>query len=190
METTTGITKTARACCMAAALTLGAATLPGNSADARPLGGEMRIGVMDHDTGLIRKRLETDSPDINAEVLFASPKILDWAWSPRPLVGATINTGGGTSLGYAGLGWNFDLGNNFFFDASVAGAIHNGETDKVTTSSRDYGCRLQFHETVSLGYDVNEHHSLMATFEHMSNAYLCDSNDGMNNIGVRYGYRF
>ena len=187
---TTGFTKTACTCCMAATLTLGAMTLPAATADARPLGGEMRIGVMDHDTSLIRKRLETDSPDINAEVLFPSLKFLDWAWSPRPLIGATINTDGGTSLGYAGLGWNFDLGNKFYFDASLAGAVHNGETDKVTTSSRNYGCRLQFHETFSLGYQLNEHHSLMATFEHMSNAYLCDSNDGMNNIGVRYGYRF
>ena len=186
---TTALRATARAACIGAALTLGIAALP-TIAGARTLGSEVRIGVLDHDTGLIRKRRETASPDINAEVLFPSPKILDWAWSPRPLVGATVNTGGGTSLGYAGLGWNFDLGNRFFFDASLGGAIHNGETDKATSSSRDYGCRVLFHETFSLGYDLGQHHSLMATFEHMSNAYLCDANDGMTDIGLRYGYRF
>ncbi|NIJ42438.1 lipid A 3-O-deacylase [Parvibaculum indicum] len=175
---------------VAAALALGAIVLPATTADARPLGEEIRIGIMDHDTGLIRDRRETDSPDINAEVLFASPEFLDWAYSPRPLIGATINTDDGTSLGYAGLGWNFDLGSNFFFDASFGAAIHNGETDKVTNSSRNYGCRVQFHETISIGYDLTANHSLMATFEHMSNAELCDKNDGMTDIGIRYGYRF
>ena len=175
---------------LAAALALGTLVLPAATANARPLGDEVRIGIMDHDSSIFRKRHETSDPDINAEVLFASPKMLDWAYSPRPLIGATINTGGGTSLGYAGLGWNFDLGSNFFIDASLAGAIHNGETDKSTKDSRDYGCRVQFHETLSLGYDLDQHSSIMATIGHMSNAALCDKNDGLTNVGVRYGYRF
>jgi len=164
--------------------------LPAATADARPLGEEVRIGILDHDTALFRDRHETSDPDINAEVLFASPDFLGWAFSPRPLIGATINTGGGTSLGYAGLGWNFDLGSNFFIDASLGGAIHNGETHKSTKDSRDYGCRVLFHETLSVGYDLDEHSSLMATAEHMSNAAFCDKNDGLTNIGLRYGYRF
>ncbi|NIJ42439.1 lipid A 3-O-deacylase [Parvibaculum indicum] len=183
------LVKTAGTGCLAVAMALGAVFLPG-TADASPLGDEIRIGIMDHDTILDRPRRETAAPDINVELLLASPTFLDWAFSPRPLIGATINTNGGTSLGYAGLGWNFDLGSNFFIDGSFGGALHNGETRNTSTSSRAYGCKLLFHETLSLGYEIAPNHSLMATFEHMSNAGLCDKNDGMTDVGIRYGYRF
>jgi hypothetical protein len=52
------------------------------------------------------------------------------------------------------------------------------------------GSRVLFHIPVEIGYRLDEHNSLSAYFEHMSNAYTVDPNEGMDRLGVRYGYRF
>ena len=151
---------------------------------------ELRLGILDHDSDLVRERKETSDPDINIEARFASPDFLDWAWAPNPLIGANINTGDGTSLAYAGLGWTFYLTDAIFADLTLGGAIHDGETSRRTADSRNYGCRLNFHESVSLGYSFDAHNAIMVGFDHMSNASLCDRNDGLTNIGIRYAYKF
>lgn len=151
---------------------------------------EFRIGIMDHDTGLYRQTHETNDPDINLEVRFVSPGFLSWAFSPQPVIGTDINTGSGTSLAYAGLGWNFYLTDAVFIDFTLGGAIHNGETKTKTADSRAYGCRLNFHESFSLGYSFDEKNSIMLSTDHMSNASLCDENPGLSNLGIRYAYKF
>ena len=85
-------------------------------AAAEGLISEMRIGVMDHDSSIFHNSHETTDPDINLEIRFASPDFLAWAFAPRPLIGGTINTGNGTSFGYAGLGWTFDLAGRLGWD--------------------------------------------------------------------------
>ncbi|MBI1260560.1 MAG: acyloxyacyl hydrolase [Rhizobiales bacterium] len=151
---------------------------------------EVRLGIYDHDSPVFRSRQEPSEPDINVEVLFNSPDFLSWMANPRPHLGTTINTGGGTSMAYAGLTWDYFFTEALFVEGSFGGAIHNGETDKSTSSSRNYGCRVNFHENASLGYKFTGGQSLMLTLEHMSNASLCDDNDGLTNLGVRYGLSF
>ena len=159
-------------------------------AAAEGLISEMRIGVMDHDSSIFHNSHETTDPDINLEIRFASPDFLAWAFAPRPLIGGTINTGNGTSFGYAGLGWTFDLTDAFFVDFTLGGAVHDGETDRATATSKNFGCRAQFHESASLGYRFDKSHALMLSVEHMSNGGLCDDNEGLTNTGIRYAYSF
>jgi lipid A 3-O-deacylase len=154
---------------------------------------EVRLGVYDHNSKSFGTRHETSNPDINAEALFTSPTWLSWAFAPRPIVGANINTGGGTSIGYAGLAWTWDFTHSLFLEGSFGGAIHNGNTSGPTGSMRDrnnYGCRVMFHESASLGYRFDENVSLMLTVDHMSNASMCDVNPGLTDAGVRLGYSF
>lgn len=151
---------------------------------------ELRIGVLDHDSDLLRTRHETSDPDINLEARFASPDFLSWAFAPNPLIGANINTGSGTSVAYAGLGWTFFLTEGIFTDFTLGGAVHDGNTSGFSTDSRNYGCRFGFHESFSLGYSFDGHNAIMASIDHMSNASLCDHNDGLTNLGIRYAYKF
>ncbi|MBX3494153.1 MAG: acyloxyacyl hydrolase [Parvibaculum sp.] len=151
---------------------------------------EMRLGVMDHDSSMFHNSHETSDPDINAEIRFASPEFLAWAFAPRPLIGGTINTGNGTSFGYAGLGWTFDLTDALFIDLTFGGAVHDGATNGRTATSKDYGCRAQFHESGSIGYRFDKSNALMLTVEHMSNGGLCTRNEGLTNTGIRYAYTF
>ncbi|MGB5092316.1 MAG: acyloxyacyl hydrolase [Parvibaculum sp.] len=160
------------------------------AASAGDVVNEVRLGVYDHDSSIFRSRHEPDEPDINAEVLFNTPDFLRWMAAPRPHLGTTINTGGGTSMAYAGLTWDYFFNDAIFIEGSFGGAIHNGETDRSTADSRNYGCAVNFHENASLGYSFDGKSSLMLTLEHMSNANICDDNDGLSNIGIRYGYKF
>lgn len=160
------------------------------SAPAQAGDTEIRLGIYDHDSKLFASRHETNNPDINVEALFRSPDWLGWAGSPRPRIGATVNTGRGTSIGYAGLAWTWDLTENFFLEAGLDGAVHNGELDNTTKRRRAFGCRANFHENLSVGFRLNESNSIMLTAEHMSNAGLCDENQGITNIGIRYGISF
>ncbi|MEZ5854286.1 MAG: acyloxyacyl hydrolase [Hyphomicrobiaceae bacterium] len=52
------------------------------------------------------------------------------------------------------------------------------------------GSRLLFHFPAELGWRWDGHNSLSIYFEHISNGYTQDYNEGLDAIGVRYGYRF
>ena len=150
----------------------------------------MRLGIYDHDSALFGDTYQTNKPDVNIEVLFNGPDWLRWMAHPRLNIGADLNTGSGTSLGYAGLVWTLDVTDAFFVEGAFGGAIHDGQTDKTTTDQMDLGCRVMFHESGSIGYRVSDSASLMVTVDHMSNAGLCTPNPGITNAGVRLGYSF
>ena len=151
---------------------------------------EARIGIYDHNSNLAATRHETNNPDINAELLFKSPAWLQWMAKPRINLGANINTGNGTSIAYTGLVWDYNFTDAFFIEGGFGGAIHNGETSRQTASKLNMGCRVMFHENISLGYRVTNNSSVMLTVDHMSNASLCSSNPGLTDVGIRHGYTF
>eukprot|EP00439_Symbiodinium_sp_Y106_P087805 s1_g341.t1 len=157
---------------------------------AQAADNEVRIGVLNHEMSLFRGDTQEDGVDINLEVLFDSPEWLEWAWAPRPHVGATIAThDDATSFIYTGLTWDYNFWGPMFVEGSFGFALHDGETGKSTVSN-ELGCVWNFHESASLGYEVTEAHRVMLTFEHISNASLCSENEGISNVGVRYGYQF
>jgi lipid A 3-O-deacylase len=151
---------------------------------------EARIGIYDHDSELFASRAETSDPDINVELLFKAPEWLQWLAKPRINLGANINTGNGTSMAYSGLVWDYDFTDTMFIEGGFGGAIHDGETHQQTATNLNLGCRVLFHENVSLGYRVTNNSSIMITVDHMSNAGLCSPNPGLTDIGLRYGYTF
>jgi lipid A 3-O-deacylase len=152
---------------------------------------ELRGGVFAHDQGPFGSHKES-GVDGNLEVLFVSPDFLDVIWAPRPHLGLTVNSGGDTSQAYLGLTWEWSFWDGFFFDFGFGGAVHNGEL-KEKDDVRDkkaLGCRVLFRESIDIGYRFNKRHAVMAHLDHISNAKLCDKNEGLDNLGVRYGYMF
>jgi len=152
---------------------------------------ELRLGVLNHDEGPFSRNKEDDNPDINVEILFASPEFLDVIWSPRPHIGADINTGDDTSSYYFGLSWEWFLWRNLFAGFSLGGAFHDGETELAGRSDKkELGCSPLFRESVEMGWVFAEHHTVSLMLDHISNAKICDENEGLENFGIRYGYRF
>ena len=77
-----------------------------------------------------------------------------------------------------------------FFDFSLGGAYHDGETETEATDKKSLGCRILFRESLDLGIKFADVHSLSVHLAHISNAKLCSTNEGLETFGVRYGYRF
>ncbi len=153
---------------------------------------EIRVGGFSHN---IDNAGGEAGSDINVEVLFPAVEaatgnqVVDLLLSPRLHIGADINTNGDTSLLYSGLSWELPLNDWSFVELSLGGAVHDGPT-QADAGEASFGCRLNFHESISLGVELTENWRLLATVDHMSNADLCDINRGLTNAGIRLGYRF
>ncbi len=157
-----------------------------------PLGGilsEVRLGVLDHDAGIIASDRE-DGYDVNVELLFASPSALRLLLSPRPQLVIVINSKNKTNQLYAGLAWTFDIPKFGFIEATFGGTRHDGNTKNRETNRNNYGCKLLFRESLSLGFRFDPHQSVSIMLSHISNSGLCGQNDGLDNLGIRYGDRF
>lgn len=159
---------------------------------------EARFGVTAQSVGGWSPSVEQGA-GINLELLFVSPEFLRAIGSPRPLIGANIATDSdATSQFYLGVEWKAHLTRRFFVAGMVGGAIHNGETDAFDpavdigrlNNTLFLGCRALFRLSADVGYDISERISASVHMSHISNAGLCDDNEGLDNLGVRVGYHF
>lgn len=150
---------------------------------------ELRLGVFAHDQGIFSSHKES-GVDINGEILFSDLGWLGKRVMLRPHIGGTVNSDGNTSDGYFGLTATLPFAQRFFVEGSVGGAVHTGNLESNELGHKDLGCRVLFRESLSLGVMIDEHNSLAAVADHISNANLCDKNEGLEDVGVRYGYRF
>ena len=156
---------------------------------------EVLVGVVDHDTGVISDNTEGGA-NLTAELRFKplGGAFFDFLRSPRPHLGFNLNDSGNTSALYTGLTWSWPFGNRYFFGVAFGGAVHDGtlETDnrRKRRNNKQLGCRVLFREAVELGITFLKRHALSIRFDHLSNANLCDNNEGLDTVGVVYGYRF
>ena len=157
---------------------------------------EVKIGALGHDVGFLTHHVETGA-DINLEMLFTPPELLWIIGSPRPHIGADINTSGNTSDGYFGLTWGimliqslFGAGDGVFVNGSFGGAIHNGNIDTAPPGEKRLGSRILFRESAELGYQINPRLNISAILSHISNANLGVHNAGITSAGARLGVKF
>ncbi len=154
---------------------------------------EVRGGVLAHDVTNLWSGFRTanDAVAINLEAIL-SPSLQLWGGTIRPAIGASIATEGGTSNVYLDARWEFETPSGIFFSLGIGGTVHNGETQLLTVnqSAKALGSRLLFHLPAEIGYRFDGRNSVSIYFEHMSNGYTQDQNEGLDRLGVRYGYRF
>ena len=160
---------------------------------ADPLGGvvsEVKFGVLAHDLRIVAADPVEDGVDVNGEILFVSPGFLEPVFSPRPHLGVQINTRGDTSQVYAGVTWTIDLTDRLWLGLSGGGTLHNGETLDQEADRKALGSRALFRLAAELGVNVTDNLSLSVYFDHESNAFLAPLNPGIDNVGMRAGWRF
>lgn len=152
---------------------------------------QLSVGALNHDTPDLWSgfRAEKDSVDINVEAQL-SPSMPLFFGTVRPAIGASISTAGQTSSGYADARWTYDAPSGLFFGLGLGVAVHNGNTGLTDLNRKALGSQVLFHIPLEFGYRFDAHQSVSAYFEHMSNGYTQTYNEGMDRIGVRYGYRF
>ena len=157
---------------------------------------EVKAGVLAHDVGFLGHHLEK-GPDVNLEMLFTPPDILAIIGSPRPHIGADINTAGKTSGGYFGLTWGitliqslFGAGDGIFVNGSLGGAVHDGYINSGPPNRKLLGSRILFRESAELGYQLTPGINVSALLDHISNANLGRHNMGITSAGARFGFKF
>jgi lipid A 3-O-deacylase len=165
--------------------------LDAGAARADDLFAEVKIGILDHDVSGLWSgfRREERSADINVEALL-SPSVAFLGGTIRPAVGASINTSGQTSHAYIDARWHYETQAGIFFGLGLGGAIHDGELDGRDPDRKALGSRLLFHIPIEVGYRFDAHSSVSMYFEHISNGYTQDVNEGLDRLGIRYGYHF
>ena len=155
-----------------------------------PSGWEFRGGVLAHDVPGLWSGFRLESGvDINAELLFGAG--LPFAGGTiRPAAGASVNTEGFTSRVYVDARWEYETPSGIFLGLGLGGTIHDGLLDPTDPHKKALGSRILFHIPLEIGLRFDQHNSISVYFEHMSNGFLAQSNEGLDSIGVRYGYRF
>lgn len=152
---------------------------------------ELRLGVLSHDVdGLWSGSSQEDGIDFNAELIF-TPSYHFWGGELRPNIGVSINDSGDTSKLYGGGLWEYTWSNGIFFDVGGGVAVHDGETDQTNEQGKKHlGSSVLFRVSFEAGFMPVEGHRVSLMFDHISNAYLADPNDGMDTLGLRYGFMF
>jgi hypothetical protein len=152
---------------------------------------EVRVGVLAHDVDdLWSGSRKEDGVDINAEIIFGRPSFSILSGTVRPNFGLSINTFGDTSKLYSGLVWEFKMKSGLFLNLGVGAAIHDGELETRREDKKELGSRVLFRIPIEIGHTFRERHRVSIAFDHLSNANLADPNEGLDTLGLLYGYRF
>jgi lipid A 3-O-deacylase len=152
---------------------------------------ELKIGALYHDmpglwSGFQR---EATSVDINVEAQL-SPSMQVFFGTLRPAVGGNISTNGQTNNGYIDARWSYDAPSGVFVAIGLGASLHDGNTGKTNLERKALGSQLLFHIPLEAGYRFDAQNSVSVYFDHMSNGYTQRYNQGLDHLGIRYGYRF
>jgi lipid A 3-O-deacylase len=152
---------------------------------------EIRAGLLDHDTNNLWSGSSYEGGiDVSAEIIF-TPAYGLWQGHIRPNAGFSINSKGDTSKIYAGGVWQYLWKNGCILDIGAGLALHDGETDNPEAVARkELGSRVLLHFSLELGYSLSARSRLFFMFDHISNGYTADPNEGLDTLGIRYGYLF
>lgn len=151
----------------------------------------IRVGVLAHDVDNLWSGTRKESGvDLNAEIIFNRPSFSLLSGDIRPNLGASINTQGDTSKVYGGILWEFETKSGIFLNLGIGAAIHDGRIDTDREDKKSLGSRVLFRVPIEIGYKLDEHHHFSVLFDHVSNGFLTDPNEGLDTLGLRYGYQF
>jgi lipid A 3-O-deacylase len=128
--------------------------------------------------------------------------------SPFPMIGATPNLHGDTSVLYAGIAYERSLSNGWtdgltynltkalFISGGVSAALHNGPLHKDPigcrrTSDCGFGYRVLPRLNIELGQYFRSKHGVSFFYDHMSHkGVLPGENEGIDHLGIRYHFIF
>ncbi len=148
-------------------------------------------GLLAHDVdGLWSNSRKERGIDLNIEVVLKHPKY------PLPVgtlltnLGMSINDRGGASKVYAGVLWEVGAPSKVFFNLGIGIAAHNGETKGGGRTEKALGSRILFRVPLEFGYAPNTLDRISILFDHISNGYLREPNQGLDTLGLRYSRLF
>ncbi len=164
---------------------------------------EIRIGASAHNYGPFAGQVE-GGVDADFEILLdeitwfdhyikTPGKFWEWFLRPRPHFGLHYNSAGLTHQFWGGFAWTYLFNKRWFGEITFGLDVHTGKLTDPTENRRELGSRILFRESLAIGYmfGSGRNHNISIYIDHISHGGLFASeNEGMDNIGARYGYRF
>ena len=157
--------------------------------------GEVYGGVLIHgvDTPFTFETNE-EGVDLQAGVRSEPIEALSLVGKPSLYAFGSVNTAGDTNFVAAGVSWKIDLG-PVYLRPGVGLALHDApefRTDPATGVRTDLGSRVLFEPELSIGLPVSDRISVEASWVHISNARLFNSeqNPGIDMMGLRANLSF
>ena len=181
-------------CAMLALFALTATAAPASEPEVDAGTGwlyEVSFGVLGHDVdGLWSGSRAEDGVDLNVELVTRRANVAFLSDTLRPYVGLTVNTRGDTSKLYSGFAWHYRTDSGWLFKLGLGLAAHDGERETLRSDKKQLGSQVLFHIPIEIGHDLGARHRISLYFDHVSNASLGDKNEGLDTLGIRYGYHF
>ena len=111
----------------------------------------------------------------------------------QPYIFGSVNLSGDTSFVGAGVSWKAEVG-AIYIRPGVGLVVHDAPSlrvDPETGFRTDLGSRILFEPEIAIGIDLDERWSVEASWVHISNARLFNSeqNPGIDMMGLRVNYR-
>ena len=150
---------------------------------------EIRTGILVHDVPVWSLTRQEGGVDFNAEIIFGFPNSRLFSGVVRTNLGFSLNNQGDTSKVYTGLLWEYIWDCGLLLNLGLGLAAHDGKLDN-SDDRKELGSRLLFRIPLEMGLLFTRHQGISMMFDHVSNAYLADPNEGLDTIGLRYIYRF
>ena len=150
---------------------------------------EIRAGILAHDVPVWSRTRQEGGVDFNTELIFGFPNHRLFSGIVRANLGFSLNSQGDTSKVYSGLLWEYIWDSGLFLNLGLGLAAHDGKLDN-SDDKKALGSRILFRIPIELGLLFTRHQGVSIMFDHVSNAYLADPNEGLDTIGFRYIYRF
>lgn len=152
---------------------------------------EIRVGIMEHDVAT-RVNKHEDGHDFNSEFFFRSPSfsLIEVLGSPRPSIGISINNKNDTSQFYTGLNWDLRAFDLLFLSVGLGGAVHNGELQSSDPERQRLGSRALFRAAIAAGINFNKRMNVSVLFDHVSNGHTAAPNNGLEKLGIQFGYTY
>jgi lipid A 3-O-deacylase len=155
---------------------------------------DLRLGGFAHAIGSAEKNTADIGVHLVLPSVFGDPQV--W-WSllvPRPYVGVMVNLPHRSDSVRGGALWRFPLWGGLFAEGFFGGAYDDGSLVGDNRHNA-LGSHWLFNAGGSLGYRIDEHWSVLGTFDHLSNGKTAfhtgfARNVGVNDWGIQLSYAF
>lgn len=155
---------------------------------------DIRLGGFAHAIGSAEKNTGDVGVHLVLPSLFGDPTSWWQLLIPRPYVGAMVSVPHRSDSFRGGALWRFPLWGGFFTEGFFGGAYDDGSLSGDATHNA-LGSHWLFNAGGSLGYHIDEHWSILGTFDHLSNGKTAfgtgfKRNVGVNDWGLQVSYAF
>lgn len=172
---------------------------PLNAAWAGPI-DEVSVGGYMHDVTNLGGGVESNLQDVQIELDSARPSLLRPLGAPRVNVTVAFNGARKSDMASAGLVWDHRVIGRLYATFDVGLALTDGVINpQPGLANRNpyprllLGSSVLFREAPGLEWRIDDHWLMGAQFVHASNGGILGShhyNRGINDAGLRLGYRF